>query len=177
MTVSERTIYLLTVSNTGPDDASGVVLTDTLPAGVTIFPSSYGAPTTRVGDVLTYDLGTLAANTTVQVGFLFSAAQPGTITNNASVLGADGDPDMSNKRRRAAEHQTSRPVTALGRPRRVAVGLAPGRDGRAGFDLHRLGREPEPEPRDAGDHLHDARRRGFSSPRPTRSKASRSTAC
>jgi uncharacterized repeat protein (TIGR01451 family) len=88
--------FNLTVSNNGPDDATGVILTDTLPAGVVLQPSSGIQPTSDVGNVLTYDLGTVATGASVPIVIRFTASQPGTYTNNASVSGVEGDPNPSN---------------------------------------------------------------------------------
>ena len=96
MPTSATTYYKLTIFNNGTDDATGVILTDTLPAGLVIVHGSGIQPTTHVGDVLTYDLGTVASVTSVQVLILVKSSEPGTFTNNASVSGIEGDPDPSN---------------------------------------------------------------------------------
>ena len=78
--------YSLTVMNNGPDTATNVTLTDTLPAGVT--PASVGP----------FALGTLAAGASTTVTFMVTAAGPlRTIENCASVSSADViDPVMVN---------------------------------------------------------------------------------
>jgi uncharacterized repeat protein (TIGR01451 family)/uncharacterized repeat protein (TIGR02543 family) len=90
--------YTVTVSNHGPDGASGVSLTDTLPAAtfVSATPSqgTCGAPS---GGVLTCNLGSIATNDSATVLIDVTApGSPGMITNSASVTGAQTDPDSSN---------------------------------------------------------------------------------
>ncbi len=91
--------YTVSVTNFGPDDATGVTLTDTLPgaaAFVSATPSqgSCGAPS---GGVVTCNLGSIALNDTVTVDIAVTApASPGMITNSASVTGAQTDPNSAN---------------------------------------------------------------------------------
>ena len=81
-------IYTINVTNNGPSDATGVTVTDTLPSNVTFNAgASTPAPTTNVGGVLTYDLGTLAANGTsvITVNVTVDSNFVGNITNSAEV--------------------------------------------------------------------------------------------
>ncbi len=61
--------FTLTVRNTGTGAATGVILVDTLPGGVTFVSAtpSQGTPTTISGQVLTSNLGTIAAGGTATV--------------------------------------------------------------------------------------------------------------
>lgn len=89
--------YQITVSNNGPDTATNVVVTDTLPAGVTYLANTdscvQGPPGT-----LTCNLGTLANGdtSTFTIQVLVAANLVGTITNTATVTGTQLDPDTSN---------------------------------------------------------------------------------
>ena len=88
--------YTVSVTNNGPSDASDVVVTDTLPAGVTLVSTSgcaedpNGVPTCTLGSLV----AGAAANVTVVVDV--DPAISGTITNNASVASSTTDPDGAN---------------------------------------------------------------------------------
>lgn len=92
--------YELTVTNNGPRDATGVIVTDTLPAEVT-FVSATSSPgsCTQTGGVVTCDIGDLAngASATVTITVTVDPTTPtGIITNTATVTGNEGDPDPTN---------------------------------------------------------------------------------
>ncbi len=98
--VSSPISYTIAVSNAGPDNANGVQVVDTLPAGHTsIFAS--GGPTWSCGAVglvvtcnATSPLGTGAApNITITAT---APATPGPITNTASVTTTNPDPNGAN---------------------------------------------------------------------------------
>ena len=86
--------YTLTVTNNGPNDSTGVVLTDTIPTGSTFQSSSAG---TFAAGVLTDVIGTLAANSSVIVTIIVKPnTTSGTFTNTATVLGDELDSDLTN---------------------------------------------------------------------------------
>jgi uncharacterized repeat protein (TIGR01451 family) len=94
--------YTINVTNNGPNVANGVVVTDTLPAGVTFLSASPGC--THVAGVVTCNVGTLLVGQSVplsiQVGipanFLGSSATA-TITNTATVAASNqSDPAPGN---------------------------------------------------------------------------------
>ena len=87
--------YTLTVENLGTDDATNVVLVDTLPASVTFVSAT--APCTQAGGVVTCNLGTLANGATAVVEIVVTAPSvAGTITNDATVTADEFDPDLAN---------------------------------------------------------------------------------
>ena len=88
--------YTVEVSNAGPSDAQGVVVTDTLPAGVVLVSTS-GCAEDPTG-VPTCTLGTVAAGATASytITVAIDAATLGTITNNASVATSTTDPNSAN---------------------------------------------------------------------------------
>jgi uncharacterized repeat protein (TIGR01451 family) len=92
----ETLIYTVTVDNAGPSDAVNVVVTDTLPAGVT-FVSTSGCNNDPSG-VPTCTLGTIAAGGSAQytIEVTVNAGTSGTITNTASVVSDATDPDTGN---------------------------------------------------------------------------------
>ena len=86
--------YTITVTNNGPDAATGVLLTDTLPAGVTFVSASSGC--TEVSGVVTCDIGALAKSAHAMVEIVVTTTGAGTMTNTAAVAGNQGDPDEGN---------------------------------------------------------------------------------
>ena len=79
--------YTLTVSDLGPDDAVGVVVTDNLPAGVVFDHASPGC--TAVSLVVTCDIGSLEVGVPVTLEIVVTApSTAGEITNTAIVEGA-----------------------------------------------------------------------------------------
>ncbi len=82
--------YTVTVGDTGPSDASDVVVTDTLPAGVVYASSTL--PASVSGGVVTVDLGTLTAGAPA-ASFVITvdvdSTTVGSITNNATATSTD----------------------------------------------------------------------------------------
>ncbi len=87
--------YMLSATNLGPSNASGVVIQDALPGGVTLFSSS---PSCSLDGALFCALGNLNVGQSKQVTVSVTVdAPPGTtLTNTASVSGAQSDPNGSN---------------------------------------------------------------------------------
>src|SRR6266542_6790695 len=93
----DKLTYTINVVNNGPNAATNVVVTDTLPAGVTFGSSSPSCVEAPVG-TLTCSLGGLASGAnkslTIQVTVLPSATGP--LTNTATVSADQSDPNLAN---------------------------------------------------------------------------------
>ena len=88
--------YTVTVFNAGPEDATNVVVTDTLPAGVS-FVSTSGCGEDPSG-VASCSLGDIASGGSAQytITVTVAAATSGTITNSVSISSDTSDPNASN---------------------------------------------------------------------------------
>jgi uncharacterized repeat protein (TIGR01451 family) len=95
--VGQTLTYSLQVRNNGPDGATNVVLTDTLPSAVTFgsVTSSQGSCSQASG-VVTCNLGTLANGGLATVTVLVTPSAEGSITNSVSVTSAESDPNVGN---------------------------------------------------------------------------------
>ena len=72
--------YVITVTNHGPSDATGVTLTDTFPAGFTAGAVTASQGSCTGGPVFTCDLGTIAAGSdaTVTIAYTVPASSRAT---------------------------------------------------------------------------------------------------
>jgi uncharacterized repeat protein (TIGR01451 family) len=94
--------FSLSISNKGPDSATGVRLTDTLPAQadfISVSPSQGNCG--QSSGVILCDLGSIAAGASASVSVLVSAkpffdASTHTLTNTASVSSTEVDTNLSN---------------------------------------------------------------------------------
>jgi uncharacterized repeat protein (TIGR01451 family)/fimbrial isopeptide formation D2 family protein len=95
--VGANITYTLTVRNDGPAAATGVTVTDTLPAGLTLVSAtpSQGAPCTGTTTVSCV-LGGLAAGAQATVAVVATASTTGVVVNTATVAGAEPDPAPDN---------------------------------------------------------------------------------
>lgn len=94
--VGSQVTYLLTVTNHGPSDATGVEITDHLPAGVSFVSAapSQGSYDSASG---VWMIGALANGASVTLAITVQVDQPGPITNTATVTHSDQfDPNPTN---------------------------------------------------------------------------------
>lgn len=93
VTVGDQVTYTLTAANDGPQDATGVTITDTLPASVTFVSASGGC--TEASGTVTCDVGALADNASAERQITVTTNSVGEVSNTASVDGNEEDPDGS----------------------------------------------------------------------------------
>jgi uncharacterized repeat protein (TIGR01451 family) len=94
--VGQTLTYTLAVTNAGPSDATGVMLSDGLPAGVTLVSVDPSQGSCSGTMTISCSLGTVAVGDSASVVIQVIPNQPGTLTDAASVTGSLGDPDPSN---------------------------------------------------------------------------------
>jgi uncharacterized repeat protein (TIGR01451 family) len=92
--VGDNVVFALTVTNNGPANATGVTVTDTLPAGLTYVSNDCGA--SFANPTLTWNVGALAVTTSATCHLTATVTQTGTITNTASATGNESDPTPAN---------------------------------------------------------------------------------
>jgi uncharacterized repeat protein (TIGR01451 family) len=103
LAIGDTFIYRLIVTNQGPSAATGVVVSDTLPAGMTVVAPVPGGCTPGAGSVgpitIRCTLGTVAPGAPVTLDLhvtVRAAASPSTPTNTATVSTATLDPNTTN---------------------------------------------------------------------------------
>ncbi len=92
--------YTLVVANDGPSDATGVVLTETIPAGTTVgtLPAGCSVPAPPSAGPVTCDIGAITAGDTRTLELVLTfpdTLSPGPLDNLASVTSDTDDPDQS----------------------------------------------------------------------------------
>ena len=97
VTAGSNLTYTISVTNSGPDGATGVTVTDTLPASVTFVSASASQGTGCTGTAtVTCALGSLASAAVATVTIVVTPTTAGTITNTASVSAKEADPFTAN---------------------------------------------------------------------------------
>lgn len=94
--------YTLVVRNGGPSPATGVVVTDTLPAGFSLSSATATQGTCSGTATLTCQVGAMAVNAVVTITVRGTATAEGTLANSATVAAAEDDPVTGNNTSTAA---------------------------------------------------------------------------
>ena len=94
VTEGNNVVYTLTARNLGPTIATGVVVSDPVPAGTTFV--SAGAGCSLVAGVVTCNAGTLNPGQTVTFTFTVRAGSGTSIVNTATIAGNQADPIPAN---------------------------------------------------------------------------------
>jgi uncharacterized repeat protein (TIGR01451 family) len=87
--------FTITVTNYGPDDATGVNMNDLLPAGL-IFVSSNAQQGSYDANSGIWTIGNVSSGASVVLTINATVNQTGNITNTATVSGEEFDPDKTN---------------------------------------------------------------------------------
>ncbi|WP_031031178.1 isopeptide-forming domain-containing fimbrial protein [Streptomyces sp. NRRL WC-3725] len=95
VTVGQTVTYRITVHNTGPNDATGVTVTDQLPEGLT-FLSAEGTPASYDPATGQWAVGDLADGATTTLVLRAKATKAGLISNTATATSNEKDPDTTN---------------------------------------------------------------------------------
>ncbi|MCB1633679.1 MAG: choice-of-anchor J domain-containing protein [Xanthomonadales bacterium] len=94
LSVGDTITYTLMAANAGPGDATGVVVTDPLPANVTYVSNTCGA--TFAAGTLTWNIGGLLNGAGASCDVVVTVNAVGGITNTATVTGNEADPTPAN---------------------------------------------------------------------------------
>ena len=94
--VGQNLTYTITVTNNGPDPATGVILTDDLPDSAAFVSASPQCMYIQANHTVVCSLGTLTSGATATVTIVVRPLQGGTITNTASVSAVEMDPNAAN---------------------------------------------------------------------------------
>ena len=92
--VGANLTYSITVTNNGPSKASSVIITDTLPAGVTFVSATPSQGSCSGTTTVTCNIGTLTNSATATIVVKPTLAGP--LSNTVSVSGAETDPTPFN---------------------------------------------------------------------------------
>ncbi|MGZ7022558.1 MAG: hypothetical protein ACXVJ3_15070, partial [Ilumatobacteraceae bacterium] len=99
--------WTMVVTNNGPSTATGVKVSDPMPAGNTYVSSTTTQGTCTGGAILNCDIGTMAAGATVTITLITTPSQPGTQTNTAVVSSSRPESNLANNTATASVEVTA----------------------------------------------------------------------
>ena len=89
-------VYTIVVTNTSALTATGVIVSDPLPAGVTLVSVSTSQGTCSGTTAIVCSLGSLAGGASATITIVVQPQSPGTLTNVVTVTGSQPDANPSN---------------------------------------------------------------------------------
>lgn len=96
-TVGGSITYTVAVANNGPDAATGVVLSDTLPAELSyVTASATQGSLSLAGSTVTWTIGALANGGSATATIVTTPTAPGQVANSVTVAGTQNDPNVTN---------------------------------------------------------------------------------
>ena len=96
VTVGSPLTYTITAFNDGPDAASSVAITDTLPGTVTFVSATSSSGTCSGTSTVTCNIGTIPNGSNATVTIVVTPTAPGTLSNTASVTASSTDTNPGN---------------------------------------------------------------------------------
>ena len=110
--LGQNITYTITVTNSGPLDATGVTLTDTLPIGVNLVSVSPSQGSFGGAPTITCNLGTIPSGGSATITVVVTPMAPGSLVNTVEVDGNQPDPDPRRQHLHIpdARHSHGRPV-------------------------------------------------------------------
>jgi uncharacterized repeat protein (TIGR01451 family) len=103
--------WTMVVTNNGPSTATGVKVSDPMPAGNTFVSASSTQGTCTGGAVLNCDIGTMATGATVTITLVTTPSASGTQTNTVVVSGSRPESNLANNTATATVEVTQQKLT------------------------------------------------------------------